>query len=79
MSEQHDARRSCPTRADGAEVLIAHTITPSACQERQGRLYHKCFTCVHLGAGATTPLAPLHRLPLLHEGEPGRRRAVAAG
>lgn len=44
-------RRHCPTRPDGTEVLIAHSIDPATCEERQGRHYHKCFSCVHHARG----------------------------
>lgn len=47
MSEQS---RSCPTRADGTEVLIAHRITEQTCQERQRGMYHKCYSCVFRNA-----------------------------
>lgn len=37
--------RVCPTRIDGAPVLVAHKVDTSRCQERQRERYHKCFTC----------------------------------
>ncbi|MDP6538017.1 MAG: hypothetical protein QF903_03680 [Planctomycetota bacterium] len=37
--------RSCPTRLDGAATLFAHRLSPAQCQQRQRKLYHKCFTC----------------------------------
>jgi hypothetical protein len=57
MTNASESLRSCPTRSDGAEVLIAHSISTEICHERQRRLYHKCFTCVHRGkaAGAGVP------------------------
>ena len=67
MTNASESLRSCPTRADGAEVLIAHSISGEICHERQRRLYHKCFTCAHLGqaasagASALPPRSPLHR------------------
>ena len=65
MTNATDARRTCPTRADGSEVLIAHRIPVATCQDRQRGMYHKCFTCAYYGAGAG--VAPLHRLPQLSQ------------
>lgn len=39
--------RACPTRIDGAIPLIQGRVTPSQCQAKQRRMYHKCFTCAH--------------------------------
>ncbi len=51
--------RQCPTRVDGGDSLIAHVITLEVCTKRQREHYHKCYTCVHQGAGASlTPAAP---------------------
>jgi hypothetical protein len=66
-----DASRTCPTRADGTEVLIAHRIPVATCQTRQRGMYHKCFTCAYHGAGAG--VAPLHQLPALTELHQARR------
>jgi hypothetical protein len=80
MSNASDARRSCPTRADGTEVLIAHTIPIATCQDRQRGMYHKCFSCAYHGAGAA--LAPLRKLPQLAELDGGLRklqRSAAVG
>jgi hypothetical protein len=62
-----DARRLCPTRANGVASLIAHWITPATCLQRQRSNYHKCFTCRYqgLGANATLPtVKPLAPVPL---------------
>jgi hypothetical protein len=72
MTNASDARRSCPTRADGAEVLIAHTIPIATCQDRQRGMYHKCFACAYHGVGAT--MAPLRKLPQLADLEGGLRK-----
>lgn len=45
MPTPSEHSRSCPTRADGTEVLIAHRITEQTCQARQRGMYHKCFSC----------------------------------
>jgi hypothetical protein len=55
MSNAKPNLRSCPTRADGLEVLIAHSISTEICQERQRRLYHKCFTCALRGRAVAEP------------------------
>jgi hypothetical protein len=78
--------RQCPTRADGAVVLIAHTITSATCQERQRALYHKCFTCVHrndrtLAETAVRRLPAPERPPangLAGNGSPGKAPVVPA-
>ena len=44
--------RLCPTRVDGAQTLVAHTITQDLCQARQCEHYHKCPTCRYLNARA---------------------------
>ena len=67
MQEPSHEWRQCPTRPDGAEVLIEHRIHGSTCQERQRKLYHKCFSCVHRDAAhvpGTGALPPLERLPV---------------
>lgn len=63
MTDASPTLRSCPTRSDGAEVLIAHSIPLSACHERQRRLYHKCYTCVHRGEPARRSDRAQARLP----------------
>ena len=45
MPPPSDQSRNCPPRADGAEVLIAHTISLQTCQDRQRGMYHKCYSC----------------------------------
>lgn len=50
MSNAPEGMRQCPTRADGGEALIAHTITLAECQKRQREHFHKCPTCVHANA-----------------------------
>ena len=55
--------RQCPTRADGGDSLIAHSITLADCQKRQRELYHKCYTCVHQGAGPPAPRPQVAPLP----------------
>ena len=52
MTNPSESLRSCPTRSDGADVLIAHSISSEICHERQRRLYHKCFMCAHIGQAA---------------------------
>jgi hypothetical protein len=59
MTNARMSLRSCPTRSDGAEVLIAHSISTEICHERQRRLYHKCFTCVHRGRAAEAAVPAL--------------------
>lgn len=58
-----EGTRQCPTRADGAETLIAHTITLTECQARQRNHYHKCPRCTHYNARTAfvprTALGPL--------------------
>jgi hypothetical protein len=61
-----EARRQCPTRADGADPLIVHWILRPRCQERQRSNYHKCYTCAHkngvsAGAPGRNVLPPLGR------------------
>jgi hypothetical protein len=52
MSDEVRERRLCPTPKDGGHALIAHLISLETCQERQRRMYHKCYSCVHAnGAG----------------------------
>lgn len=41
----HPELHLCPTRVDGAPVLVAHKVDKQRCQERQRQRYHKCFTC----------------------------------
>jgi len=82
-----DDRRQCPTRASGAQPLIAHHITFATCLERQRRNYHKCFTCSYRGLGANAPAAlaapPLGAPRARVEAEPeppkkpARRKATA--
>ena len=50
MENRTESIRQCPTRADGADPLIAHGIAPATCQERQRRHYHKCYSCAHRNA-----------------------------
>lgn len=54
-----ESRRLCPTRPDGAHSLIAHSISPATCLERQRRNYHKCFACLYRGLSATVVLPTL--------------------
>ncbi|MEW6071307.1 MAG: hypothetical protein AB1726_01760 [Planctomycetota bacterium] len=68
--ERTEHLRLCPTRADGADPLIAHEIAPATCQERQRRHYHKCYTCAHRNAAevngrSTAPPAVLIARELL--------------
>lgn len=61
-----DALRQCPSRADFVEGLIAQTILPAMCQERQRRHYHKCWTCAHRNGATQVPIpvpAPVLELP----------------
>lgn len=51
-------RRLCPTRPDGVHALIAQSIAPATCLERQRRLYHKCYACRYQGLSAEAQLAP---------------------
>ena len=73
MTNASENLRACPTRADGVEVLIAHSISTEICHERQRRTYHKCFTCAHRGQGANAippslpPRAPSPRETAMHE------------
>jgi len=50
------ARRLCPTRPDGVHALIAQSIEPATCLDRQRRLYHKCYACQYRGLGAEAVL-----------------------
>jgi len=47
MTSTETILKVCPTRIDGAEVLFAHKVDTTRCQERQRQRYHKCFTCAH--------------------------------
>ncbi len=47
MADSPQDLRTCPTRVDGAAVLIAHKVTSATCLERQRGGYHKCFTCAY--------------------------------
>lgn len=58
---------TCPTRADGAQLLFAHVVSEPMCAKRQEDRYHKCFSCVHNAA-----LAPIAAVPPAGEGEPIR-------
>ena len=56
MPDSIPETRHCPTREDGQQALIAHSIGHSDCQDRQRRQYHKCFTCAHRnGARGAAP------------------------
>lgn len=66
--------RGCPTRADGAEVLIAHSISGEICHERQRRLYHKCFACAHRGRSAAATVAGLPLVADARDRRPGPSR-----
>jgi hypothetical protein len=61
--------RLCPTRADGAAALIAHTITLAQCQERQREHFHKCPTCVHHNAAAVAAPALNGHAPAVRQVE----------
>jgi hypothetical protein len=50
MANPQNGLRACPTRIDGAAVLVAHKLTPGQCQDRQRGHYHKCYACVHNNA-----------------------------
>lgn len=45
MANRDHGLRECPTRIDGTDVLFAHKVSQSQCQDRQRGRYHKCFTC----------------------------------
>ena len=85
MQESTTTRRQCPTRPNGAEVLIEQRISGSTCQERQRKHYHKCYSCVHRNdlqqSGATAhvqvTLPPVDRTPL-GEVEPLEKRTQTA-
>lgn len=55
MTAPHGHVRVCPTRTDGVEILFAHKVTLTQCQDRQRGLYHKCYTCEHNNSRAATP------------------------
>ena len=63
----------CPTRQDGAEVLISQTVTKPMCQDRQRRYYHKCWSCVHRNGTVAARPAPVLELT-----QPVERRDAAA-
>jgi hypothetical protein len=67
--------RQCPTRADGAEALIAHTIALDECQARQRNHYHKCPVCTHYNARTAfvprTALGPLTKTGFHAQAEAG--------
>jgi len=42
-----DGLLACPTPISAHRPLIAHRITSSVCETRQGESYHKCFSCVN--------------------------------
>ncbi len=44
--------RQCPTLTGDDRPLIAHSIQPSACQDRQRQFYHKCHRCIYRGQSA---------------------------
>ena len=68
MQEPNNSWRQCPTRPDGAEVLIEHRINGGTCQSRQRKHFHKCYSCVHRNSAAevrgTVTLPPVgqHRV-----------------
>lgn len=83
MQEPTTPWRQCPTRPAGAEVLIEHRIHSVTCQERQRKLYHKCFSCVHRNAAhvpGTGGLPPIERAPKVEseEAAPAKPAAKAA-
>lgn len=58
--------RTCPTRPDGSEGLIAQTIQAPVCQDRQRQLYHKCWNCAHRNGAELLPPAPVLQLRVKH-------------
>lgn len=55
--------RQCPTRVNGGDPLIAHSISLPTCRKRQREHYHKCFSCAHAGAGEQLKRPELAKLP----------------
>ena len=86
MANPKEQARNCPTREDGTEVLISHTISLPTCQARQRAMYHKCFLCVFHNDGPGAVAAPVVNLtppvrraaPPVSDAEPAPRR-VATG
>ena len=64
--------RECPTRIDGADVLIAHSIDTATCQGRQAAHYHKCHACVHHRGADLLPVQSKAR----PESEKGKKPAA---
>jgi hypothetical protein len=64
--------RLCPTRIDGAQTLVAHTITQAICQARQREHYHKCPACRHSNARAAEREQSAHH----QAADPEARQAV---
>lgn len=58
-----EPRRLCPTRLGGEHSLIAQSILPSTCLERQRANYHKCFSCEYRGLAAEVILTHPPRPP----------------
>ena len=61
MIQFEQGLRQCPTREDGTEVLVAHSIRRSECQKRQRGHYHKCYVCAYnnaRSAGLAATAAP---------------------
>ena len=54
-SSPNSSMRECPTRRDGAEVLIAQKLTTEMCQSRQRGYYHKCWSCAHRNGAVERP------------------------
>ena len=74
----------CPTRLDGHRVLFAHKVTHGQCQDRQRGHYHKCWTCAHNNALASTngharPKLPTAPIPIPPASEPARRTEAKVG
>jgi len=54
-----DARRQCPTRGNGPDALICHSIVLATCQRRQREHYHKCHSCMHRNDGSIARVTTL--------------------
>jgi hypothetical protein len=78
--------RTCPTRPDGAEPLVVHSIGATLCALRQGTRYHKCWSCEHREGGMPVAAVPpagqaefvLHPVPPPQEVETPARVSLRA-
>jgi hypothetical protein len=70
MQNPTEGMRVCPTRVDGEEALMARSINGDECQRKQREHFHKCPTCTHYNARATTAPAWSARVDEAGEAKP---------